>query len=53
MSVVISGKQFSNYMAVEGIEAEHVTRALANASPRVEVHLLKYSHPDPLFDSRN
>lgn len=51
MAVVISGEQFSNYMAVEGIEAEHVTLALANATPRVEVQLLKYRHPDPLFDS--
>ena len=51
MSVVISGERFSNYMAVEGIEAEHVTLALANASPRVEIQLLKYRHPDPLLDA--
>jgi catechol 2,3-dioxygenase-like lactoylglutathione lyase family enzyme len=51
MSVVISGEQFSSYMAIEGIEAEHVTLALANASPRVEVQLLKYRHPDPLVDA--
>jgi catechol 2,3-dioxygenase-like lactoylglutathione lyase family enzyme len=50
MSVVISGERFSNYMGVEGIEAEHVTLALANASPRVEVQLLKYRHPDSLLD---
>jgi catechol 2,3-dioxygenase-like lactoylglutathione lyase family enzyme len=37
-------------MGVEGIEAEHVTLALANVSPRTEVQLLKYRHPDPIVD---
>jgi len=32
-SVVISGPKFAAYMGVEGIEAEHVTLVLANASP--------------------
>ena len=49
-SVVIKGPQFSAYMGVDGIEAEHVTLALANVSPRTEVQLLKYRHPDPLPD---
>jgi catechol 2,3-dioxygenase-like lactoylglutathione lyase family enzyme len=49
-TVVISGDQFSRYMGVAGIEAEHVTLALANASPRLEVQLLRYRHPDPLRD---
>ena len=49
-SVVISGEQFSNYMGVGGIEAEHVTLVLDHASPRVEVQLLKYRHPDPTSD---
>jgi catechol 2,3-dioxygenase-like lactoylglutathione lyase family enzyme len=49
-SVVIAGKQFSDYMGVDGIEAEHVTLVLANVSPRTEVQLLKYHHPDPLAD---
>ncbi len=49
-SVVISGRQFADYMGVEGIEAEHVTLALANASPRLEVQLLRYRRPDPLPD---
>ena len=48
--VVIEGKKFSAYMGVDGIEAEHVTLALANVSPRTEVQLLKYRHPDPLVD---
>src|SRR5215475_6692652 len=49
-SVVIAGPQFSAYMGVDGIEAEHVTLALKNVSPRTEVQLLKYRHPEPLHD---
>ena len=49
-SVVIEGLPFSTYMGVDGIEAEHVTLVLANISPRTEVQLLKYHHPDPLPD---
>jgi catechol 2,3-dioxygenase-like lactoylglutathione lyase family enzyme len=37
-------------MGVDGIEAEHVTLALANVSPRTEIQLLKYRHPNPLPD---
>ena len=50
-SVVISGGQFSRYMGIADIEAEHVTLALANAVPRVEVQLLRYRHPEPIRDS--
>lgn len=39
-SVVIKGPQFSAYMGVEDIEAEHVTLVLADMSPRTEVQLL-------------
>lgn len=49
-SVVISGPQFSAYMGVADIEAEHVTLVLDGAVPRVEVQLLKYHHPAPLPD---
>lgn len=49
-SVVIAGGQFSSYMGIPDIEAEHVTLALANATPRVEVQLLRYHHPDPIRD---
>lgn len=49
-SVVISGEKFSRYMGIDGIEAEHVTLALANVSPRTEVQLLKYRYPGPLPD---
>ncbi|MEJ2718815.1 MAG: VOC family protein, partial [Deltaproteobacteria bacterium] len=50
LSVVISGEQFSEYMGIEGIEAHHVTLAHTHASPRMEVQLLKYQHPDPMTD---
>jgi catechol 2,3-dioxygenase-like lactoylglutathione lyase family enzyme len=49
-SVVISGAQFSAYMGVDGIEADHVTLVLANATPRTEVQLLRYHHPEPMLD---
>ena len=48
--VVIKGPQFSAYMGVEGIEAEHVTLVLPDVSPRTEVQLLKYHQPNPLPD---
>jgi catechol 2,3-dioxygenase-like lactoylglutathione lyase family enzyme len=47
-AVLISGPQFSAYMGVAGIEADHVTLVLAEATPRLEVQLLHYRHPDPL-----
>jgi catechol 2,3-dioxygenase-like lactoylglutathione lyase family enzyme len=49
-SVVISGPQFATYMGVEGIEADHCTLVLAGASPRMEVQLLRYHHPEPVPD---
>src|SRR5215831_5380358 len=48
MSVVISGEQFSRYMGVAEIEAEHHTMVLTNSAPRLEVQLLKYRHPDAI-----
>jgi catechol 2,3-dioxygenase-like lactoylglutathione lyase family enzyme len=50
-AVVISGPTFAAYMGVPGIEADHVTLALAGADPRVEVQLLRYRHPEPLPDA--
>ncbi len=47
-TVVISGDKFSKFMGVAGIEAEHVTLALAGASPRLEIQLLRYRQPTPL-----
>ena len=48
--MVISGEPFASYMGVPGIEAEHVTLVLENASPRTEIQLLRYHHPDPQPD---
>ena len=48
MSVTIAGEPFASYMGVPGIEAEHVTLVLENVSPRTEIQLLRYRHPEPL-----
>lgn len=50
MSVVISGDPFDSYMGVPGMKAEHVTLALEGVSPRTEIQLLKYLHPEPALD---
>jgi catechol 2,3-dioxygenase-like lactoylglutathione lyase family enzyme len=50
ISVVIAGEPFASYMGVPGIEAEHVTLVLENATPRTEIQLLRYRHPDALPD---
>jgi catechol 2,3-dioxygenase-like lactoylglutathione lyase family enzyme len=50
-SVVIAGEQFARYMGVPGIEAEHVTLVHASATPRLEVQLLRYRHPEPRQDT--
>jgi catechol 2,3-dioxygenase-like lactoylglutathione lyase family enzyme len=49
-SVVIAGERFARYMGLASIEADHVTLALEGASPRVEVQLLHYRHPNPVTD---
>ena len=49
-SVVISGKVMDDYMGIAGIEAEHVTLALEHVTPRTEVQLLRYHHPDAIID---
>jgi catechol 2,3-dioxygenase-like lactoylglutathione lyase family enzyme len=50
ISVVIAGEPFASYMGIPGIEAQHVTLVLENVSPRTEIQLLRYLHPDPLPD---
>jgi catechol 2,3-dioxygenase-like lactoylglutathione lyase family enzyme len=50
MSVGIAGEPFASYMGVPGIEAEHVTLVLDNVSPRTEIQLLRYRHPEPVPD---
>jgi catechol 2,3-dioxygenase-like lactoylglutathione lyase family enzyme len=49
-SVVISGPVVSAYMGVAGMKADHVTMVLAGATPRLEMQLLHYFHPDPRPD---
>jgi catechol 2,3-dioxygenase-like lactoylglutathione lyase family enzyme len=49
-SVVIAGPPFDAYMGVDGIEAEHVTLVAKNVSPRTEVQILRYRHPEALTD---
>jgi catechol 2,3-dioxygenase-like lactoylglutathione lyase family enzyme len=49
-TVVISGGQFSAYMGIPDIEAEHVTLVLAGGSPHLEVQLLRYHHPQAIVD---
>ena len=51
-ALVISGKQFSDYMHVSNIEADHVTLVLEKAQPRFEIQLLKYHHPEALQDEK-
>ncbi|HUC19106.1 MAG TPA: VOC family protein [Acetobacteraceae bacterium] len=50
ISVVIAGEPFASYMGVPGIEADHVTLVLENATPRTEIQLLHYRHPASLAD---
>jgi catechol 2,3-dioxygenase-like lactoylglutathione lyase family enzyme len=50
-AVVIAGEPFASYMGVPDIEAEHVTLVLEDASPRTEVQLLRYVHPEPIPDA--
>jgi catechol 2,3-dioxygenase-like lactoylglutathione lyase family enzyme len=50
ISVVIAGEPFASYMGVPGIEADHVTLVLENATPRTEIQLLRYHHPQTLSD---
>jgi catechol 2,3-dioxygenase-like lactoylglutathione lyase family enzyme len=47
-SVTISGEQFSRYMRIDGIEAEHHTLVLTGSAPRLEVQLLRYLHPSAM-----
>lgn len=49
-SVVISGPQFARYMGVDGIEADHITMVLPGVTPRTEIQLLHYRHPEPAPD---
>jgi catechol 2,3-dioxygenase-like lactoylglutathione lyase family enzyme len=50
ISVVISGEKFSDYMGVPGISADHVTVVAEGVTPRTEIQLLHYRHPDAIPD---
>ena len=49
-TVLISGEKFARYMGVDGIEAEHITLVHESATPRLEVQILRYLHPEPRVD---
>ena len=49
-SVVIAGEPFASYMGVPEIEADHVTLVLENVTPRTEIQLLHYRHPESIVD---
>jgi len=49
-SVIIAGEPFASYMGVQEIKADHVTLVLENVSPRTEIQLLHYQHPQPVAD---
>jgi catechol 2,3-dioxygenase-like lactoylglutathione lyase family enzyme len=49
-SVVIAGEPFASYMGLDEIEADHVTLAIPGLSPRFEVQLLHYRHPEAATD---
>ena len=49
-NVVISGDRFAAYMGLDEIDADHVTLVVPGMSPRFEIQLLHYRHPEPLAD---
>jgi len=49
-AVVIKGPMMDAYMGVPGLEADHVTLVLRGVTPRLEVQILRYRHPEPLAD---
>jgi catechol 2,3-dioxygenase-like lactoylglutathione lyase family enzyme len=50
-AVVIEGEQFSQYMGIADLEADHVIMALRGAEPRQQIHLVRFHHPEPLDDA--
>ena len=43
--VVIKGPAMDQYMGIDGLEARHITLALKDATPRLEVQLLHFLEP--------
>jgi len=52
-TTVIKGEVFSKYMGVDDIEADHVTLVVPGLSPRFEIQLLHYRHPEAANDTLN
>ncbi len=50
-AVVIDGPVMDRYMGVPGIEADHVTLVMRDATPRCEVQILHYRKPDARPDA--
>lgn len=48
--VVIEGEPFDTYMAVDGMEADHLTMVVPNLLPRLEVQILHFRRPEALAD---
>jgi len=49
-SVVIQGDNFSNFMNIDNLKADHITLWLKNSTPRFEIQLLKFHTPAPQLD---
>ncbi len=49
-AVVISGAEMDEYMGVDGLEADHITMAIPESSPRQEIQLLHYRSPAVTVD---
>jgi catechol 2,3-dioxygenase-like lactoylglutathione lyase family enzyme len=49
-AVVIAGEPFASYMGVPEIEADHITLIVPGTSPRFEVQILHFRHPEPQTD---
>ncbi len=48
--VIIAGEPFAGYMGVADIQADHLTMVVPGLSPRLEVQLLHYRHPQAQAD---
>ncbi|MGD8810605.1 MAG: VOC family protein [Gammaproteobacteria bacterium] len=49
-AVVIAGEPFASYMDIPQIEADHITMIVPGVSPRFEVQILHFRHPEPQSD---
>jgi catechol 2,3-dioxygenase-like lactoylglutathione lyase family enzyme len=49
-TVVASGETIADYMGIPGWVSDHVTLVLEGVSPRQEIQLLRFHHPELGFD---